>query len=170
MGPLLRFLSTAKGTNQYLALEAVTISSDDSKTVAHTDTSVSLSHPLEQIPTLEASSTRPRSPARPHTVDFEKTTRSYIIFENMPNAGESSATVENLILKTLGPLAGSKSRYPDRPICSISGLPAKYLDPVTQLRYGSLRAYQVLQKVTAGEFPWNPELKMYVPTEDRKET
>ncbi|KAF8898332.1 YL1 nuclear protein-domain-containing protein [Infundibulicybe gibba] len=49
-----------------------------------------------------------------------------------------------------------------RPICPISGRPAKYLDPRTGVPYANLKAYETLTAILRHEYIWSPALKCYI--------
>ncbi|KAI7831398.1 YL1 nuclear protein-domain-containing protein [Gamsiella multidivaricata] len=52
--------------------------------------------------------------------------------------------------------------YPDRkPICLITGLPAKYKDPKTGIPYANKEAYRILQNVVRHGYVWSNGLNAY---------
>ncbi|KIJ60563.1 hypothetical protein HYDPIDRAFT_98548 [Hydnomerulius pinastri MD-312] len=57
-----------------------------------------------------------------------------------------------------------KGRPLSRPVraCPITGVPAKYLDPRTNVPYANLGAYQTLTKILSHEYVWSEALGCYV--------
>ncbi|KAG0045485.1 Vacuolar protein sorting-associated protein 72 [Gryganskiella cystojenkinii] len=52
--------------------------------------------------------------------------------------------------------------YPERkPICPITGLPAKYKDPKSGIPYANKEAYKILQNVIRHGYVWSPGLNAY---------
>ncbi|KAI9101383.1 YL1 nuclear protein-domain-containing protein [Phlyctochytrium arcticum] len=52
--------------------------------------------------------------------------------------------------------------YPVKPNCSFTGLPARYIDPRTQVPYATKEAYAILQGVVQNQFAWSPVLRTYI--------
>ncbi|GJJ77073.1 vacuolar protein sorting-associated protein 72 [Entomortierella parvispora] len=52
--------------------------------------------------------------------------------------------------------------YPERkPVCPITGLPAKYKDPKSGIPYANKEAYKILQNVIRHGYVWSPGLNAY---------
>jgi hypothetical protein len=56
---------------------------------------------------------------------------------------------------------------PPRPICPITGLPAKYRDPKTGVPYANIEAYKILQQVAQHKFVWSELLSAYCQRADQ---
>ena len=48
-----------------------------------------------------------------------------------------------------------------RPVCAITGLPAKYRDPLTGVPYANAEAFQILRRIAAKEIQWDNALLAY---------
>ncbi|RKP04716.1 YL1 nuclear protein C-terminal domain-containing protein, partial [Thamnocephalis sphaerospora] len=57
---------------------------------------------------------------------------------------------------------------PEKPVCAVTGLPARYRDPHTGLPYADARAFSVIRRLAAGRFPWNGELGAYTSAIDAR--
>jgi vacuolar protein sorting-associated protein 72 len=52
--------------------------------------------------------------------------------------------------------------------CPLTGLPASYLDPRTNVPYANVRAYETLTKILQHEYVWSEQLGCYVGQEGER--
>lgn len=149
-GPLIRFTSSSRirssaviDSNGIQTVDLATITTDQSLSGAD---AVSRVMEDDQIPALK---TQPM--------------HNFVSFHNFPEQVSTSA--KELLLGTSNPAERPAVGPASPEICAISGLPAKYRDPVTGILYGNRFAYQVIQQIKTGQTPWNPVLTAYVPDE-----
>jgi hypothetical protein len=45
--------------------------------------------------------------------------------------------------------------------CPLTGLPARYLDPETNVSFASVEAYRTMKQVVSHSFAWNEQLGCY---------
>lgn len=106
--------------------------------------------------------TMPPPPPPPTT--FATTSR--IIFSSFHDAALRDKGVLTAIL-----LRGNRfqklPRPPPPPICTITGLPAKYKDPKTGLWYSSAYAFKEIRRLEKGEYRWSGLVGGYVGGVDR---
>ncbi|KAJ3087692.1 hypothetical protein HK102_010490 [Quaeritorhiza haematococci] len=61
-----------------------------------------------------------------------------------------------------------KPKYPEHPICPITGLPAQYKDPKTGIPYANLEAFKTLRAVLNHRYVWSALLGTYLHSYDTK--
>lgn len=167
LGPLVRIISTTREPllDDVKSTEGPQVQ-DSTELMEDPSQDNSLLHPMDQINRQEILPPKLPKGSSDAAILKVKSVRTYISFDNLPYPVEAGSPADRLITDFMGPLLGSKSAYPDKPICMFSGLPGRYFDPETGVRYGNLRAYKMLQEIKTGTTPWNPQLKMYVPREE----
>lgn len=177
IGPLVRFVSTTKAADSapHQGIPAMEQSVLNAEALEEPQ-GKSLVHPIDQLSKQPAVSSEILPSLVPRKCLTEANPKkhflkTYLSFENFPNANVAdNAEADALIFQSLLPLRRTgeglvQIPYPDQPMCSFSGLPGKYCDPETRVRYGNLDAYSMLQEIKKGKVPWNPQLKLYVPPE-----
>ncbi|KAH9891204.1 YL1 nuclear protein-domain-containing protein [Cubamyces lactineus] len=105
----------------------------------------------------------------------EKVAKQYVVHELEQTEKAARPTWSNTMTAMFGDHADwehmrvytTKGRPLSRPtqICPITGKPARYLDPRTNVPYADLEAYRVLSGVLRHEYVWSPILGCYVSRE-----
>ncbi|KAG6899337.1 hypothetical protein C0993_011125 [Termitomyces sp. T159_Od127] len=103
---------------------------------------------------------------------IEKVTKNYIVHEVAQHNGVPKPPWNETMTAMFGDHVNwsevkvfvGKNRPLSRPkqTCPITGKEAKYVDPRTGVPYADLKAYNVLTKLLAHEYAWDPRLGCYV--------
>lgn len=87
-------------------------------------------------------------------------------YEEILESGETVTTDKGLDLVDLVNQLSSwleKSPKPNKPIlCPITGEPAKYRDPKTNVPYANIRAYNIIKSCFHHEINWSPSVGLYL--------
>ncbi|KAG6874140.1 hypothetical protein C0995_005557 [Termitomyces sp. Mi166 len=137
-------------------------------------TSYQSTHYNPYIAQLQSTGAMPWTPPPPPAPieRIEKVTKNYVIHELAQNNGAPKPPWNETMAAMFGDdvdwsevkVYVGKNRPLSRPkqTCPITGKEAKYLDPRTGVPYADLKAYDVLTKLLAHEYAWNPSLGCYV--------
>ncbi|KAJ3147479.1 Vacuolar protein sorting-associated protein 72 [Geranomyces variabilis] len=142
-GSLLRFRSFKWPIIQELDNENIDVMVTEART--------SSSHGGHASSFDSASAPSPSPPPSPHSQKVA--TGSF--------ATQSTLTFENF---TEDPFLAYKN-HPKRPqphICAITGLRARYRDPVLSVPYATKEAYATLKRLVGGEYAWSPICQAYI--------
>jgi len=167
-GPLLRSVSR----REMVSVPIETQCAPDGETLPSSPTSGS-GHPDTKATTLQpgdsASATQAVCPPKPRT---EEATKNYVIHET---SQDESAT-RPLWKDTMTAMFGDHVKWEDvkayvsrgrplsRPVqlCSITGRPARYIDPRSNVPYATPAAYRILTMMLNHEYVWSHALGCYV--------
>lgn len=61
----------------------------------------------------------------------------------------------------------ARNRRPEKPICPISGVLARYRDPATNVPYANKECFGIIRKVLQNEYVWSTVLNAYVHRQDQ---
>lgn len=171
IGPLIRFVSSSRSRTSILPKFAEAEKETKTTDPYQDDKEPpSLAHPMDQlaIETNQKQETRQEQSAIPKADQLDLPVQpaepcysQFITFENLID--DSPFNLGNARGILLGNDAHLTKKYPAKPLCMLSGLPARYRDPETGINYGNQRAYTMLQDAKTGSVPWNNQLRLYVP-------
>ncbi|KAJ3159393.1 Vacuolar protein sorting-associated protein 72 [Geranomyces michiganensis] len=141
-GPLLRFRSFKYPLIQDLDVQDLDVMDADVRS------SATHAHSSNLDSTMERSPSPPKAPRSAEDGAYSFESRSTLTFENFVE--DPFATYK------------TRQRRPQSHICPITGLRARYRDPVLSVPYATKEAYATLKRLVQGAYAWSPVCQAYI--------